>query len=454
MSIIDKLQKHYQNSKDIKFKINPLYTLIYCEGLSNTKLIEEEILRKIEKHLSLNPADIVSSLLTIKPIQKPSLEILDEYVFSGMCLFYYQKNFYTINVINVPKRTPDQSISDITITGPRDSFIENLETNVALIRKRLKTSKLNYLKFTLGQHTKTQIGLLYLEDRCDLMVIDQLKNKLDYLKENDISSVGQFRQLLLNKKPLLFPRMTYTTRPDHCVSCLLKGKFVLLVDNFNNANIGPVTIPLFLELSDDVNDHYITTFINRFLYYFSAFISIFLMPFILALYSYHPQSIPFLWLSNILSLQKGKILPVYLEIIFATLLFELFRVAGTRLPAGISSTLLVIGSVLLGQNITSSGFIGYDIMFLSAFSIICNYSISNNISFNGVITVFKIFTFIASLCFGLVGFTFALMMITLYLCGLTSFGQEMATHPMVIDLKVFLKRFKSMNYTITSWRKK
>lgn len=447
MENIQNLQNHFQNSADVKFKINKLYALIYCEGLSNVKEVEEELLRRIQRHARFDPEHLVSSLLTIQEIKDASYEALDDLIYSGMCLLYFQDKYFSINVIDVPKRSPDQSDIDITITGPRDSFIENLETNVALIRKRLKTSNLNYQKFTVGKNTKTQIALLYMQDICDQKIIDELTKKMNSIKDNDISSSGQLRGLLYNpKKHYLFPRMTYTTRPDYCVTSLLKGKFVILMDNFNNANIGPATIPLFLEFSDDVNDHFVTTFINRFLYFFSTFIAIFLMPFILALYSYHPQSLPFLWLSNILSIQKGIIIPVYLEIIFGTLLFELFRVAGTRLPAGISSTLLVIGSVLLGQNITSSGFIGYDIMFLSAFSIICNYSISNNISFNSIITVFKIFSFVCSLFFGLYGFSFSFIAIILYISQLKSFGKDMISGEITINLQTFSKLFKSINY--------
>lgn len=443
---INEIKSHFKLCEDVKIKQNEQYWLIYCEGLCDVKEIENEILIKIHRHVLFNPEHLTSAILTINKLEKVSCEKFDEAVFSGFCLFYYQNIFYTINVINVPKRTPDQSIIDITITGPRDSFIENLETNVALIRKRLKTSALNYQKFTLGNNTKTQIGLLYMNERCDKKIIKSLTHKLNSLKDIDITSSGQFRSLLYGKHNKLFPRMTYTTRPDYCTLSLLKGQFVLFVDNFNNANIGPATISLFIDYSDDINDHFITTFLNRSLYFFSAFISIFLMGFIIAIYCYHPQELPILWLSNVLSIQKGMVLPVYLEIIFATLLFELFRVAGTRLPAGISSTLLVIGSVLLGQSAISSGFIGYDIMFLSAFNIICNYSVSNNISFNSLITVLKIFVFVASATLGLYGFILSFISIVFYVSSLKSFDKDMVNPYTSVSFKSFLQLFKSINF--------
>lgn len=444
MMNIDHLQSYYQSSQDIKFKTLKNYSLIYCEGLCDIKQIENEIIDKIHRNQLLDYPDIISNIITINPIDQLTYDSLDNYLFSGFCILENNTNFYTINVIDVPKRTPDQSIIDITITGPRDSFIENLETNIALVRKRLKTSKLNYFKYTLGQNTKTQIGLMYMENKCSKKVISQLKRKIKSIENTDIVSSGQFRGLLYQKQ--LFPQMTYTTRPDFCVQCLLKGQFILFVDNFNNVNIGPANLALFIDLSDDVNDHFITTIINRSLYFFCAFISVFLMGFIIAIYCYHPQELPILWLSNILSIQKGMVLPVYVEIIFATLLFELFRVAGTRLPAGISSTLLVIGSVLLGQAVISSGFIGYDIMFLSAFNIICNYSVSNNISFNSIITVFKIFVFILSALLGLYGFVLSIILITMYLAQLKSFNQKMINPYLPIHLYKFKELLITNNF--------
>ncbi len=343
MEAIDNLQTHYQKSADVKFKISKHYALVYCEGLSDVKEIEEELLRRIQRHIKFDPTHLVSSLLTIEKVEDTSYQKLDELIYSGMCLLYYNKQYYSINVINVPKRTPDQSIIDITITGPRDSLIENLETNVALIRKRLKSSDLYYEKYTLGKHSKTQVGLLYMKNKCDPNVILEVTNQLDALCNEDIVSSGQFRNLMFSKtKKMLFPRMNDTTRPDYCAYSLISGKFVLIIDNFNSANIGPATLPLFIDFSDDVNNHFLTTFITRFLYIASAFIAIYLMPFVLALYSYHPQELPFLWLSNLISIQKGLIMPIYLEIIFATFLFELFRVAGTRFPAGISTTFVFL----------------------------------------------------------------------------------------------------------------
>ena len=138
---IEQLQQYYQSTGDILFKKTHRYSLIYCEGLCDNKLIEKEILSKLN-HFYFKK-QLFSNLLTVEPLKTNTYQEFDELLFSGFAILYYHKHYYSLNLINAPKRTPDQSNIDITITGPKDSFIENLETNVALIRKRLKTHALH-----------------------------------------------------------------------------------------------------------------------------------------------------------------------------------------------------------------------------------------------------------------------------------------------------------------------
>ena len=147
-----------------------------------------------------------------------------------------------------------------------------------------------------------------------------------------------------------------------------------------------------------------------------------------------------------ISMRKGVVLPVHLEILFATFLFELFRIAGTRLPAGISSTLLVIGGVLLGQITIASGLISYDIMFLTSLTIICNYSISNNLSLNNVVTTFKWIVFFFSLFLGFYGFILSFIFITAYFASKESFGVPITTPLAPLNLKDLPKIFISRNF--------
>lgn len=451
---ITQLKQAYAKNKDVKFRelhFERTIYLVYHEGLVNTQDIENFIALKLETAVKQHQNLEDGTFLDICTL-KDNLDEIDVNVFSGKLVIIDTKKIYALNLINAPSRNPEQSNIDITISGPRDSFVENLQTNVALIRKRLKSHTLKYETFTIGTRSKTTVGLFYIEDIIDAHLLADIKQKIEKIEIDAIVSTSEFRSLLYDNKESMMPLATYTQRPDYCVTSLLAGKFVILLDNFNTATVGPTTIPFFTDFSDDVNDHYLSTILNRIIYFFSLGISLYLMGFILALYTYNPEQLPITILSNMVSMRKGIVLPVHLEILFATFLFELFRIAGTRLPAGISSTLLVIGGVLLGQITIASGLISYDIMFLTALTIICNYSISNNLSLNNVVTTFKWIVFIFSLFLGFYGFILSFILITAYFASKESFGVPITEPLAPLHLKDLPKIFLGRNFVAKTKR--
>ncbi len=454
MNIVKELKERYEKNSDVKYKhldmTRPL-DLFFAEGLVHTRDIENFIIGTLESIVRHHEDLLTSHLLQIEALEL-DFQLIDQRLFSGMLIIIDARKIYALNLISQPARNPEQSNIDITISGPRDSFVENIQINTALIRKRLKSDSLKYETFTVGRRSQTMVGLFYIDDIINMDLIDDIRRKIQSIETDAIISASQFRSFLYEDEKTALPLATYTQRPDYCVSSLLAGKFVILLDNFNNATVAPVTLPFFTDFSDDVNDHYLTTVLNRLIYFVSLGISLYLMAFVLALYSYSPDQLPIILLANMISMRKGVILPVPLEIIFATFLFELFRIAGTRLPAGISSTLLVIGGVLLGSITIVAGLISYDIMFLTALSIICNYSISNNISLNNMVSFLKLLVFLLCLAFGAYGFILSVIWITAYFCTKHSFHQPFMSPLAPLHLKDLPKMFLGRNFTPKSHR--
>ena len=444
------LKEIYARNKDVKFRdlyFSRKITIIYVEGLCNTTDIENYLIYKLEEAVITQENLMKSNFLDIQ-VMKENNEDLDLNLFSGKIVIIDQEKYYTLNTIKTPSRNPEQSNIDITITGPKDSFVENLQINVALIRKRLKTEKLKYETFVIGNKSKTTVGLLYMDDVINQSLLNEIKRKIKSIHCDAIVSTSEFRSYLYDKKNNTFPLATYTQRPDYCVSSLLAGKFVILLDNFNTATIGPVTLSFLTDFSDDINEHYLSTILNRIIYFFCFVISIYLMGFVLALYTYNPEQLPITILANMIIMRKGIVLPVHLEIIFATFLFELFRIVGTRLPSGISSTLLVVGGILIGQITIACGLISYDIMFLTALTSICTYAISNNLSVNNLVTFLKWFVFLFSYTLGSYGFILSFIFITIYLTSQKSFGVPITMPFAPLSLKNIPNIFLGRNYIL------
>lgn len=75
----------------------------------------------------------------------------------------------------------NRSVSDIkselTINGSKDCFIEDIETNYSLIKKRIK-NKLNYISLFIGKYSKTEVRILYIDSITDIRLINNIKKKI------------------------------------------------------------------------------------------------------------------------------------------------------------------------------------------------------------------------------------------------------------------------------------
>lgn len=235
---------------DEKEKIRSVL-FIYCQNLiDNTKLkqatssqvcknllsnsIEEFNLSTLIPQLSVKKLDIVNSNETISKI-----------IFEGNLLIIFEesKQGYIVDIAQIPTRSVEQTNTEMTIRGGRDGFVEELNINIGLIRKRLKTSSLSYEEFIIGERTQTKVALLYLKDIASRDIINQVRLKLRQIKIDGIVSSAQIEELITNNQFSVFPLVEYTGRPDYAVNCLLYGRFILLVEGSPTATIAPVTFP-------------------------------------------------------------------------------------------------------------------------------------------------------------------------------------------------------------------
>ena len=67
-------------------------------------------------------------------------------------------------------RSVSNPVTENVIRGPLDAFNENIETNIGLIRKRLKRRDLYLNEFNIGS-TKNTVGIMYRDGVCDENII-------------------------------------------------------------------------------------------------------------------------------------------------------------------------------------------------------------------------------------------------------------------------------------------
>ena len=346
-----------------------------------------------------------------------------------------------LNLNSIPKRSVQESTVDITISGPKDGLIENLDDNLALIQKRLKTTKLNIKNYVIGDLTKTKVSMLYLEDFPNEKIINFIDDRLKNADILSLLNIGQLEGLLSEKKALV-PLLTYTARADFASASLISHRVIILIDGIPLALVAPATMHLFIDYHDSLSENFFVILFDRLLFTFAFFIAILLSPFILAIINYYPELLPIDLIATTINSRKGISFSFTSETIIAEIMFQTFRIAGTRLPRGLDSSLLVVGSFLIGRVVIDAGILSQESLFIAASSVISSYVISNNSSFNTSVNLFRWFLLLSTILFGFVGLSVGLLLILIYIAS-----KESIFVPYLYPIAPF--NFKDLKKTLT-----
>ncbi|WP_235680435.1 spore germination protein [Paenibacillus albicereus] len=403
--------------------------LAYSVGLCDTMMINRHVLPSLSVHYAQNgalnrPLLRLSDALTIEGFDKtPTPSELEEAVYSGSLLLFFVREglLATVDLCNSPRRTPDESSTEISIKGPRDCFIEDLDTNIALIRKRMRSSSLYVENFTVGRRTRTRVSLLYIHDIADPKPIEDVRKRLNEIDIDGLYSINQLEDLLLQNRFKILPLIDFTGRPDYVISSLLAGRFTIIVDGNPMVLIAPATLSFIMKSPEDVHFNYSYVSFSRIIRILSLFLSIFLPGIWIALMAFHQDQIPFRLMATISVSRLGLPLSAQMEMLLLLLLLEIFKEAGVRLPNPIGQTLTSIGGLIIGDAAIRAGLVSPSVVVVGAITAVSGVTLVNQM-LSTVISIFRMFFFFLASFFGMYGVILGIVLMVAYMARLQSFG--------------------------------
>lgn len=406
--------------------------IVYCSGMAETRIINEVILSELKRvydvthYRSKEAIEKETNLLwsLIDPNDSPyGIESISLRVFEGHLLFCLPslQRMWSIDISNLPTRSPEQSTTEVSIRGARDGFIESLAVNVALIRTRLRTADLACTFELMGERSETKVALLYMKSIANPDIIENVMGKLRAIKTERILTSNQLEDLLAPTRFTLFPITHYTGRPDFAAECLLNGRFIIIVDGNPTAIIAPVNLFLLLKSPEDANFPFLSVNVGRILRMVGLLTSIFLPGFYLALTSYHMDQLPFPLVATISVGRMGLPMESALELFLIMSLMELFREAGVRLPSAVGQTLTVVGGLIIGESAIRAGMVSPLMIVVTATTVVAGSTIVNQVLTSSIVLL-RFVSFLFSATLGIYGFIFSLILFVVYLTGIESFG--------------------------------
>jgi len=275
-----------------------------------------------------------------------------------------------------PVRSVAEPVKEKALRGSRDGFVETIVFNTALLRRRIRSTKLRVEMMSAGKSSQTDIAVCYMDDRVDHKLLCQIRNRIKNIHVDALSmNQESLAECLYQSKwynP--FPKFKYTERPDTAAAHVLEGNIVIFVDNAPSAMIIPVTI---FDMVEEVDDYYFPPITGTYLRFSRAIIGLLtylLTPTFLLLCMY-PQWIPD-WLKFI-EIADTVNVPVLLQLLILELALDGLKLAAVTTPNMLSTPLSVVAGIVLGEFAVKSGWFNSEVMLYMAFVAVANYTQSN-----------------------------------------------------------------------------
>ncbi len=421
----DKLRE-ILNSDDVEYlplsAANKKATLVFIKDIVDKHGIGEFIIKPLNSLKgSLTGKKLFDTFLSaekkvVSTIEKTAAEVVGGNTVLLVDGFTYALSF---GLKMFEKRAITEPPTSSVIKGPREGFVESLQVNVSLMRRKLKTESLKFININVGNYSNTQLCLCYIDGIADKKLVSSLKERLQNINIDALLDSSYVSKYLGEKKSSIFKQVGNTEKPDILAAKILEGRVAILVDG------SPIvlTIPYLLiedfqSPSDYYNSPYTATFM-RVLRLISVLISMLLPAVFVAAELFHLQLIPLSFLLTIVNSIKGIPLSPSYEMFFTLLIFEILNEASLRMPRYVGMVVSIVGALVLGETAVNAGIISAPALMIIAFSGICLYTVPE---LEQTFSLLRLIFLIIGGSIGGYGIIVALSILLIYLISFENFG--------------------------------
>ncbi|WP_125153325.1 spore germination protein [Clostridium rectalis] len=425
------LKELLQDCSDVIFRefyIGEIKALIiYIDGMGDKILLDDYVLQSLmlSKKKITNAKEIKDRILTVSDVTE--IEKLSEginAVLSGDTLMIIDglSTGYIIATRLWPVRGVSEPSSETVMRGSRDGFTETIRFNTALVRRRIRDTRLKIISNSIGVRSKTDVAIMYIEDIAESSIVEEVESRLKKINIDCILDSGYVEQLIEDNKYSPFPQTQSTERPDVVAAALYEGRVAILVDNSPFAIVVPTTLPNLFQSPDDYYQRWIYGSVLRLIRFISIIISLVLPALYVAITSFHSNIIPTKFAYFIAASREGVPFPAFIEAIIMEVSLALLMECIVRLPKPIGATIGIVGGLIIGQAAVSAGIVSPIMIIIVALTTITSFTTPSY----GVTSAFRIIRFlliIISAIVGIYGIMIGLIVTLVHLMRLKSFGK-------------------------------
>lgn len=412
--------EEFRDCSDITHQAFPEHQidLIYFDQMTDKEKLSRHILKPL---LTGDEKDIAKMLQHLQFCKTHDSKALIKEILSGGIAVFKGQNVYAFHVYSPESRSISQSETETVITGPHDAFTEQVNTSLAIVRSRVRSSHLKVLKLSVGEVTKTDVYLLYIKDIVNMRFVEEAKKRISKIEIDAMLDTNMLIQYLDDNKYSIFPQFLTSERPDAIVSKLVAGRVVGFVDGSPSAFALPTSFFEFFSSSDDYYQRWILGSAIRLLRFIAFIITISFTALYVSVTTFHYEMIPENLLLTLTESRSRVPFPPLYEALLMEVTIELLREAGARLPTKIGQTIGIVGGIVIGQAAVQAGLTSNILIIAVASSAIASFVIPSYVM-SASIRLIRFGLIFLTGFLGNLGLVFGIAAIVIHLSGLTSMG--------------------------------
>ena len=416
--------------------------LMYFDGMVNVDLINDSIMRPLVLADKI-PSDtylaeyVMKNLLyagEVKSVCDVNLAVSSMLYGDTLILMENSPFVLIVNTKGWRTRGISEPENERVLQGPREGFDEAAMFNVAMIRRRLKTADFCAEMTKVGSRTDTLVFICYLKSLVNRRVLREVKSRLKEIDIDGVLDSNYICELMGDRPGSFFRGMGVTERPDIVAAQLLEGRVAIVVD----ATPMVITLPyLFSENFQSDEDYYINHRLataGRLLRMLCFFLSISAPAVYIAFTTFHFEFLPSAFALSVATARIGVPFSTLTEALLLTLIFEILRETGVRMPQSVGHALSIVGGLVVGQAAVEARIISAHMLIVVALSGICGLTVPK---LKTAVFFLRFINIIAAGTFGLYGYIYLMLLVAVYILGMSSFG---------VDATISLKRPKKGSF--------
>lgn len=360
-------------------------TIVYLDSIVDQNILQNQLIPALLEKINL----IMDQKMIIRMIENGNIfslptqaikevNTLTDGILQGKVALFFShihKAFLIEQVTKYLNRGPQESRNELVIIGPQEAFSEDMNTNMSLLRHRIKHPDFKMKTYQIGKYSRTHIRLFYIEHICPEELVnkmDRMLQKIDLDNVPGVSAIGEY----IEKHPFSpFPQYQHTERPDTLVANLLEGRIGIMVDGTPLSLIYPITFFSLMQSAEDYYQRFLATSWIRWIRLLFVIISFLLPSAYVAITTFHPEMLPSNLLITIAAARENTPLPSLIEALIMEITFEGLREAGIRVPKPIGQTISIIGAIVIGQSAVQAGIVSAPIVIVVSLTGIASFII-------------------------------------------------------------------------------